>query len=160
VHHVPQRKALGVAAAVVLPDVVVDAVVEVEVFEVLELAFGRGKHLLADLDVVIHRAADVEEEQHLDLVVALGAHLDVQPAGVARGAGDGAVQIQFVFGAFAGEAPQAAQGDLDVARAEFDGVVEVAILAVLPDLDRRAVARRGAADADAFRVIAAVAEGR
>ena len=52
----------GVSAAVVLPDVVVDAVVEVEVFEVLELALGRGKHFFADLDMVIHRAADVEEE--------------------------------------------------------------------------------------------------
>jgi hypothetical protein len=92
--------------------------------------------------------------------VALRPHLDVEPAGVARRAGDGAVQIQFVLGAFAGEAAQAAQGDLDVARAELDGVVEVAVFAVLPDLDRGAVAGRGAADADAFRVVAAVAEGR
>jgi hypothetical protein len=62
--------------------------------------------------------------------------------------------------AFAGKAAQAAQGDLDVARAEFHRVVEVAVLAVLPDLDAGAVAGRGAADADAFRVVTAVAEGR
>jgi hypothetical protein len=92
--------------------------------------------------------------------VALGAHHDVEPAGVARRGGDGAVEVEFVLGAFAGEAAQAAQRDLDVARAELDRVVEVAVLAVLPDLDRRAVAGRLAADADALGVVAAVAEGR
>jgi hypothetical protein len=61
-----------VAAAVVLPHVVVQAVVEVEIFHVLEFALGRGKHLLAQLDVVVHRAADVEKQQHLDLVVMRG----------------------------------------------------------------------------------------
>jgi hypothetical protein len=73
VDDVEQREALGVAAPVVAPHAFVDAVVEVEVFEVLELQPAGGEELLAHLDVVVHRAADVEEQQHLDRVVALRA---------------------------------------------------------------------------------------
>jgi hypothetical protein len=131
--------ALAVAAPVVLPQVVVDAVVEVIVFEVLELAAAGREQFLADADVIVHRAADIEKQQHLDRVVTLRPHLAVEPAGVARGTGDGAFEIEFLGGAFAGKAAQAAQGDLDVARAELDAVVEVAVFALLPDLDRRAV---------------------
>src|SRR5690606_27283304 len=109
------------------------------------------------LDMPVHRAADVQEQQHFDGVAPLGPHLDVQPA-LTRRAVDGAVDVQFLGRALAGEAAQAAQGDLDVARAQFDRVVQVAVFALLPDLDRAAVTA-GAADADAFGVIAAVAEG-
>ena len=52
------------------------------------------------------------------------------------------------------------QRDLDVARAELDRIVEVAVLALVPDLDRAAVARLLLADAHAFRVVAVGAEGR
>ena len=72
---------------------------------------------------------------------------------------DGVVEIEFQVGAFAGEAAQAPQRDLDVARAEFARFVVVLVGALLPDLDGAAVAA-GAADADALRVVAAVAEGR
>ena len=49
----------------------------------------------------------------------------------------------------AGEAAQPAQGDLDVARAELDLIVEVPEFRVFPDLDRRAVLALSA-DADAL----------
>src|SRR5690606_5094283 len=48
----------------------------------------------------------------------------------------------------------------DVARAELDRVVEVAELALVPHLHRRAVAGRVTPDADALGVRAIVAEGR
>ncbi|EXF47340.1 hypothetical protein BAY1663_00011 [Pseudomonas sp. BAY1663] len=60
--------------------------------------------------------------------------------------------------ALAGELAQAAQGDLDVARAQLDLVVEVLVLALVPDLDRLALALAGVADADALGVVAARAE--
>ncbi len=71
---------------------------------------------------------------------------------------DGAVDVEFFGGAFAGELAQAAQGQLDVARAQFDLVVEVLVLALVPDLYRLALALAGLADADAFRVEPARAE--
>ena len=60
---------------------------------------------------------------------------------------------------FACELAQAAQRDLDVARAQFLRVVVVAVGALVPDLHRRLVAAL-AADADALRVLAAVTERR
>jgi hypothetical protein len=71
---------------------------------------------------------------------------------------DGAVDVQLFGRALAGELAQAAQGHLDVARAQFHLVVEVLVLALVPDLDRLALALAGIADANAFRVEAAGAE--
>jgi hypothetical protein len=100
----------------------------------------RREQLLADPDVVVHRAADVEEQQHLDRVAPLGNELQVEPAGVARRRLDRAVEVELLGRALAGEAAQAPQRELEVARVELDGVVEVAELALLPHLDRAAVA--------------------
>src|SRR5690606_25206065 len=83
-----------------------------------------------------------------------------QHPGLLGGAADGARHVQFQRRALAGEAPQAPQRHLEVARAQDLLVVVVAIVAPFPDLDGRAVAGRWTADADAFRVITAVAEGR
>src|SRR5690606_34617231 len=157
---VPGGRAFRVATAVVLPHVIVDAVVEVVELEVLELGSRRGKELLGLLDVVVHRAADVEQHQHLDRVVALRDHLDVEIARVSRRRGDGVVEVELFLGAFAGELAQPAQRDLDVARAQLDAVVVVAVGALLPHLDRGAVAGRRSADADALGVVAAIAERR
>src|SRR5690606_1427060 len=101
-------------------------------------------------------AADVEEQHHLDGVAPLGPHLDVQPA-LTRRAVDGAVDVQFLRRPLSGEAAQAAQSDLDIAGAQFDAVVQIAVFALLPDLDRPAMLARPA-DAHAFGVVAAVAE--
>ena len=108
--------------------------------------------------MAIHRPADVEEQQQLDRIVPLGPHLDVEPA-APRGAVDRAVEVELLGRAFAGEAAQAAQRDLDVARAELALAVEVAELALLPHLDRAAVPARPA-DPHAFGVVAAMAERR
>src|SRR6185503_17166518 len=89
----------------------------------------------------------------------LGHHADVEQAGLRGGLVDGVVEVELEVGALAREAAQAAQRDLDVARAELERVVVVAVGALLPQLHRAAVAAR-AADADALRVVAAVAEGR
>ena len=56
------------------------------------------------------------------------------------------------------EAAQAAQGHLDVAGAELAGVVEVLELALFPHL-QSALVLALPADAYAFGVVAAVAEG-
>ena len=143
VDEVERREALVAPARVVAPHVVVDAVVEVEVLEVAELGLGGREQLLADADVRVHRAADVEEQQHLHAVAPLGLQLDVEPAGVARGALDRPRQVEFLGHALAREAAQPTQRDLDVARVELDVAVEVAERALVPDLDRaaRAAAR-------------------
>src|SRR5436305_8585396 len=88
----------------------------------------------------------------------LGAHADVEPA-LARGAVDRLVEIELLGRAFPREAAQAAQRDLDVAGAELDLVVEIAERALLPDLERAALAAF-AADAHPFRIVAGIAERR
>ena len=92
-------------------------------------------------------------------VVPLRAHVDVEIA-LVRGALDGVVEIELVGRAGAGELAQAAQRDLDVARAELDLVVEVLELAPVPHLHGAEVAVAVLADADAFRIVAVGAERR
>ena len=154
---VPGVDALGVAALVVAPQVVVDAVVEVVELEVLELGPGGREQLLDLLDMVVHAAADIHQQQHLDTVVALGNHAQVEPAGIGGGRSDRAGQVEFELVAVARELAQPAQRQLDVARAERLAVVVVAVGALLPDLDRAAVAAL-AADPYPLRVVAAMAE--
>jgi len=50
----------------------VEAVVEVEELEMLELGARRGEQLLADANMRVHRAADVEQQQELHLVARSG----------------------------------------------------------------------------------------
>ena len=63
--------------------------------EMLEFALGRGEQFFGRLDVPIHRAADIEEQQHLDGVVPLRPHQNVEIA-LVRGAFDRAVEIELV----------------------------------------------------------------
>src|SRR5947207_14699079 len=120
-------------------------------------ARGREKRLYK-LNMPDHRSADVEQRQHLDGVVTLWPHVDVEIA-LVRGALDGVVEIELVGRAGAGELAQPAQRDLDVARAELDGIVEVLELAPVPHLHGAAMLAL-AADADAFRIVAGIAERR
>src|SRR5690606_3010064 len=85
-------------------------------------------------------------------------HADVEQAAVPGGVVDGAVDVELFRRALAGELAQAAQGDLDVAGAQFHLVVQVLVFALVPHLHRPALALAGVADADAFRVVAAGAE--
>src|SRR3954453_11061463 len=159
VEHVPGRGPLREAAAIVLPQALIGAIVEVEEFEVLELGRRGGEQFLAEPDVRVHRAADVEEEEQLHRIVPLGAHLDVEPA-LARGAVDRAVHVELLGGALAGEAAEPPQRDLDVPPAELDRGIEVPELALVPDLDRQSVAPALLADPDAFRIVTVGAERR
>ena len=110
--------------------------------------------------MVVHGAAHVHEQQHFDVIVPFRNHLDVQVACIGRCAADGVVQVEFEIVAFAGELAQAAQCDLDVARAQFLGVVIVFVGALVPHLDGTAVAAFVLANAYALRVVAVGAERR
>src|SRR5262249_38756064 len=138
VEHVPGRGALGEAAPIVLPYALVDRVVEVEEFEILELAGRRREQLLAQLDPGIHRAPDDEEQQQLDRVAPLGRHMNGD-TGLPRGAVDRRVDIELVGRALAREFAQAAQRYLDVAGAQLAGAVEILELALVPYLERALV---------------------
>ena len=85
IEQVARRQTLVVPAPVVLPHALVEAVVEVEMLEPLELALGGGKELFGRLDVPVHRAADVEKQQHLDRALFRRAlaelHVDVALVG-------------------------------------------------------------------------------
>src|ERR1700722_18209302 len=139
--------------AVVLPHTLVEAVVEVEMVEPLELAFGGGEQLLGRFHVPIHRAADVEEQEHLDGVAALGPEHDVDIAFVG-GRPDRAVEIELFGHALAGESPKPSERQLDVARSELNVAVEVLELPPVPDLDGAASATFVLTDAPARRVVA------
>src|SRR5450830_433012 len=157
--YVPGGKPLGLTAPVVLPQAVVDAVMEVKKFHVLEFRLRRREQLLGTLDMVIHAAAHVEQHQHLDAVLALGAHSDVEITRIIGRGGDGGVQRQFVFRPLARELAQAAQRHFQVARAQFAFAVIILVAARFPYLDGGAVATL-AAYAYAFGIGAAIAEWR
>ncbi len=146
------------AATVVLPQPLINAVVEIVVGERAKLGARGGEQLLADPHMVVHRAADIEEEQHLDGVLAFPAGLHVEET-FAGGGRDGLRQVELLRGAGAGETAQLAQRDADGARADLLAVVKIAELAAVPHLHGAAVLA-GAADAHAFRVVAAVSVGR
>jgi hypothetical protein len=158
VQHVPCRHALVAPARVVAPDVVVRAVVEIKVLEMAKLRLGRREELFAHADVRVHRAPDIEEQEHLHSIAPFGNEMQIQVAGVLCRAGNRAVHVELFRNAFACEATEPPQRDLDVARVELDVAVEVAERALVPDLDRAAVAAAFLADPDAFGVVAVGAE--
>src|SRR5690606_3637611 len=81
-------------------------------------------------------------------------------AGVARRRRNRAIEIEFLGRALTGKTAQPAQRHLEVARAEFERVVEVRELAPIPHLHRAPVPRPALPDAHALGVVAACAEGR
>ncbi len=89
-HH---RRLLDLAASRVSPHRIVDAIVKIKVDEVLELGARRREHLLTDPDVVLHRSADIDEQQQLHGIVPLGHELQIEPAGIVRRRFYGAVEI-------------------------------------------------------------------
>jgi hypothetical protein len=93
--HIPCRRRGLEAATVFLPHFLVQAIVEVEMPHVLELGPRRREQFLGRLDVPVHRAANVEEQQHLHRIVPQRPHLDIEIA-LMRGALDGAVEIEFI----------------------------------------------------------------
>ena len=67
---------------------------EVVVLQVLELGLAGREQFLARFDVSVHGAADVEQHHQLDRVVAFAPVFQVEPAGITRGSGDGAIEIE------------------------------------------------------------------
>ncbi len=53
--YIVRRDALRMPPSIVLPHAFIDEIVKIKVFEMLELAPGRGEHLFADAYMVIHR---------------------------------------------------------------------------------------------------------
>src|SRR3974377_1154457 len=84
--------------------------------------------------------------------------MQVQPAGVLRGALDRRVEIEFLGQALPRKAAQPAQRHLDVARVELPGVVEIAERGPVPDPYGAAATSAFMADADTFGVIAVCTE--
>src|SRR6202521_2808124 len=80
--------------------------------------------------------------------------MQIEPAGVFLGSGDGGVEVELLGHAFARETAQSPQRDLDVARVELDRVVEIAKRPLVPDLDRAAVTTFFLPDADALGIVA------
>ena len=144
--------------SVVAPDAFVEAVVEVEMLKVLELAARRAEELLHHLNMWVHRAANVQKQQHAHRIVPLRARLHVQVAMLGRGA-DGPVEIQLLDSAIARPFPKPFQCHLDVAGAELDLVVEVAELALVPDLHGALVTGAILPDPHALGIVAEGAEG-
>src|SRR5271157_664777 len=159
IDEVARRNALLRATSVVLPDGLVKAIVEVEMLEPLELALGGGKELFGRLYVPIHRAADIEKQQHLDRVAALGPKLHVDKAFVG-GRTDGAVKVELLGCALARKPPQPPQRKLDISRSKLRVAVEIPELAFVPDLDGAAPPPLVLADAHPFGMVAIGAEGR
>ena len=150
-----QRGCTGImTAGVVLPQRLVDAVVEVEKLQMLEFGPGRSKQGGHFADVVVHRAADVQKQQQFGGFAQLRAENQIQQAAVTGGAAERGVQVQPVAGTLAGKRPQPAQGNLHVARAQLCACVQVAEFALVPHLDGAPVARAILADADTGRIVA------
>src|SRR5690606_18148809 len=103
-------------------------------------------------------AADIQKQQYLDSIVTFGPGLDVDIAVLGAGT-DGAGQVQLFGGAVAGPLPQPFQRHLDVTGAKLDRIVKVAKLALIPNLDRAAVAAFVLADTHPFGVVAIGAKG-
>src|ERR1700751_6063375 len=144
----------------IAPHRIVDAVVKVKVDQVLELRARRRKQLLANPNVVLHRPAYIEKQKQLHSIEPFGHEFEIEPTRVVRGGLHGAAEIELFGGTLASELPQPPQRQLDVARTELDGIVEIAKLAAVPDLDRTPVAPLLLTYAHAFGIVPISTEGR
>src|ERR1700751_5759277 len=144
----------------IAPHRIVDAVVKVKVDQVLELRARRRKQLLANPNVVLHRPAYIEKQQQLHSVAPFGHEFEIEQARVVRGGLHGAAVIALFGGPLTCKFLQPPQRKLDVARTQLDGIVEIAKLAAVPDLDRTPVAPLLLTDAHAFGIVPISTEGR
>jgi hypothetical protein len=100
-----------------------------------------------------------KKQDHLDRVAPLGPGLDVEIAVFGRGA-DGAVEVEALPPRRRGPRRRRFSATLMLRVPSSTRVVEVAELALVPDLDRAAVAAFVLADAHALGIVAIGAEGR
>jgi hypothetical protein len=107
---------------------------------VFEFTARCRKHLLADAHVVIHRTADVEAQEYFHGIVPLGNHTNIEQSGVSCRLINSVIEIQLVGRALTREFSETAQRNLDVACPQFDRIIEVSIISLVPHLDGASVA--------------------
>ena len=118
-----------------------------------KFAAGRREQLLADPHVIFHRTADVETQQDFHRIVPLRHHTQIEKTGVAGGLVDRIVEVELVGRPLAGKFSEAPERNLDVAGTELNRIVEIPVLAFIPDFDGAAMARAPLADAHAFGIV-------
>ena len=101
----------------------------------------------------IHRATDIKEDQHFDGIASLWPQDNIEIAILCRGI-DRAFEVELRRSSIAGPTTQAAQRDFNIAGAQLNLIVEIFILALVPDFDRATVAAFLLADPHAFGIIA------
>ena len=138
--HFPKVRFFCVTTPIVFPNTLVHAVVEIKILEMLEFGSTRGKHLFADANMVVHRSADIEEQQNLHLIVPLGYQFEIEVAAVVSCRFDRVRQIKFGGRAFTGKFSKPSKRDLNVADTDLDAIVEVFEFPLIPNLYRAAVA--------------------
>jgi hypothetical protein len=109
--------------------------------------------------MAIHGPANIEKGHDFDSIPTLRAHFDVEPA-LFGCAFDRACQVQLIRCTVARKFTQAAQGDLDIARADFLITVEVFKDAFIPNFDSFPVTAFFLTDANAFGIVAISAKWR
>ena len=159
VHQIECGRALIETPDIVLPNALVDEVVEVKILEVLKLRARRRKQLFTDLDVGIHGSTDIEEQQYFHRIVALGHHFDVQQSGVTRRGFNRVVEVELFGCPGAGKFAQTSHGDFDIPRAELDAIVQIFEIPTIPHLHCTLVFTL-TADADPLRMEPIIAKGR
>ena len=107
----------------------------------------------------VHRAADIKEEQQINGVATLRAQDKVEIALFCRRP-DGVVEIELFGCTCARPFAKTAHGNLDVACAEFDRIIQIFVFALVPDLHRAAMAGFVLANAHALWIVAIGAERR
>ncbi len=88
-------------APIVFPQALVNEIVKIEILEMLEFAARRREQLFANADVVVHRAADIETQEHFNGVVPFGHHAYVEQACIAGRLVDRVIEVQLIRRAFA-----------------------------------------------------------
>ncbi len=141
--------------------VIVDAVVEVVGAEVAQAALlvERRQQAAHGLEVGVHGAADVHQQQQAHVVAPWRPEHELDLAGVLAGLVDRLVEVE--LGLFTGSRQVSQAPQRHAQLTEIEGDVGTVILepSLLGDLHRR-TALGGAADADARGMLAVVPKGR
>ena len=134
VQDVQQLGPLVMAPHVIAPHTLVDEIMEVKIFQMLELCACGGEQFFTNLHMRIHGAANIQKQQDLYRIVPLRHHFYIQKACIAGCRTDRVIQIQLFGRAGASELSQASQGNFDVARTQLNGVIQIFEVAFVPDL--------------------------
>ena len=120
----------------ILIENIIDAIMEVIVFEFLEMAAGVGsrEELAAEVGKGFHRATHIHEQKQLHRIFPAFSPDKLQLAGVLAGGVYGVFQVQF-FRAYAVQLAQLCQGYFDLADIQSQVMAVVAESPGLSDFD-------------------------